>query len=83
MSMTNKVLLPSHGGQLRQIAARYRVSGEQLLDFSANINPDGPPPSVLAALHRALSDHATLVHYPDLELTELKGVLANRAKTVR
>jgi threonine-phosphate decarboxylase len=79
MSMTNKVLLPSHGGQLRQIAARYGVLGEQLLDFSANINPDGPPPSVLVALHHALSDHANLVHYPDLELTELKRVLANRA----
>jgi threonine-phosphate decarboxylase len=80
MSMTNKVLLPSHGGQLRQIAAQYGVSEEQLLDFSANINPDGPPTSVLVALHRALSDHANLVHYPDLELTELKRVLANRAE---
>jgi threonine-phosphate decarboxylase len=78
MSATHKVLLPTHGGQLRQIAAQYGFSAEQLLDFSANINPAGPPPSVLKALRQSLGDHASLVTYPDLELTELKSVLANQ-----
>ena len=83
MSTLHKVLPPAHGGQLRQIASRYGVSAEQLLDFSANINPAGPPASVIAALHRALSDPATLAAYPDLELTELKGILANRSEVRR
>ncbi len=33
---------PAHGGQLRQIAARYGIPAERLIDFSANINPAGP-----------------------------------------
>ncbi len=80
MTTTDKVLLPAHGGQLRQIARQYGVAMEQLLDFSANINPAGPPPSVLAALQRTLTNPATLTTYPDLELTELKSVVASRAK---
>jgi len=68
--------LPIHGGQLRQIAARYGLQAEQLVDFSANINPAGPPASALAALHQALEDPAALIAYPDLELTELKQRLA-------
>jgi threonine-phosphate decarboxylase len=71
-----QVSLPPHGGQLRQIAARYGVPAKQLIDFSANINPAGPPASALAALQRALADPATLAAYPDLELTELKNILA-------
>jgi threonine-phosphate decarboxylase len=69
--------LPLHGGQLRNIAARYGASVEKLLDFSANINPDGPPASVVAAIQRALEDPTTLTAYPDLELTELKQAVAN------
>jgi threonine-phosphate decarboxylase len=68
--------LPAHGGQLRPIATRYGFRPEQLLDFSANINPSGPPASVLVALQRALSDPASLIAYPDLELTRLKKALA-------
>jgi threonine-phosphate decarboxylase len=75
--VTHKIMVPVHGGQLPQIAARYGFSAEQLLDFSANINPAGPPSSVLNALQKSLADHASLVTYPDLELTELKRVLAS------
>jgi threonine-phosphate decarboxylase len=68
-----------HGGQLRHIAAQYGVAAEELLDFSANINPDGPSPSVITAIQRALAEPATLIAYPDLELTQLKGAIANYA----
>jgi len=63
--------LPAHGGQLRQIAERFGVSASGMLDFSANINPEGPPASVIQALNQALSDPATLSNYPDLEEREL------------
>ena len=63
---------PSHGGQLPRIAARFNIPIERLIDFSANINPEGPPASVLAALHRALEDPATLTNYPDLDIQALK-----------
>jgi threonine-phosphate decarboxylase len=67
---------PVHGGQLWQIAARFGIQTEQLLDFSANINPAGPPPSLMTAIQRALAAPTTLTTYPDLELTELKRAIA-------
>lgn len=67
---------PIHGGQLRQIATRFGIPEERLTDFSANINPIGPPSSALAAIRRALEHPATLSTYPDLELIELKRTIA-------
>jgi threonine-phosphate decarboxylase len=68
--------LPIHGGQLRQIAERFGIPVSQLLDFSANINPEGPPPAVVATLHASLEDPTSLGCYPDLEQTELRHSLA-------
>ena len=76
MSASAHLFLPAHGGQLRQIAAHYQIPAEVLTDFSANINPAGPPPSVLAAMRRAFDRPATLIAYPDLELIELKQTIA-------
>ena len=70
---------PLHGGQLRQIAERFGVPVSELLDFSANINPNGPPPSVLSTLHASLDDPSTLTAYPDLQHTDLKRSLARYA----
>jgi threonine-phosphate decarboxylase len=71
--------LPIHGGQLRQIAERFGIPVSQLLDFSANINPEGPPPAVIPALRASLEDPTTLGCYPDLEQTELRRSLARYA----
>jgi threonine-phosphate decarboxylase len=79
MSESSRTSPPVHGGQLWQIAARYGVQAEALLDFSANINPAGPPRSVLMAIQQALMNPATLSTYPDLELTDLKHAIAENA----
>jgi threonine-phosphate decarboxylase len=70
---------PLHGGQLRQISERYGIPVKALLDFSANINPDGAPPSVLSTIRRTLEDPETLTTYPDLEMADLKQVMAKSA----
>jgi threonine-phosphate decarboxylase len=70
---------PAHGGQLRQIAAHFGIPKERLTDFSANINPIGPPSSALTAIWRALEHPAALSAYPDLELMELKRTVADCA----
>jgi threonine-phosphate decarboxylase len=70
---------PIHGGQLRQIAERFGIPVSQLLDFSANINPEGPPPAVIPTLHASLEDPATLGCYPDMNQTELKQSIARYA----
>ncbi len=70
---------PPHGGQLRQLSERFGISASQLLDFSANINPQGPPTSVLEALRAALESPANLTSYPDLDQAELKSCIASSA----
>ncbi len=71
--------LPLHGGQLRRIAERYGLAQARLIDFSANINPGGPPPALLTALREGAEDPRMLCDYPDLELPELRTALARYA----
>lgn len=70
---------PLHGGQLRRIAETYAIPIADLIDFSANLNPDGPPSSVLSALRESLNSSRVVSAYPDLELPELKNTIAHFA----
>ena len=74
--MIADVSTPQHGGQLRKIAERFGVPLVSLLDFSANINPEGPSSFAMDALHQALKDPATLTAYPDLEETQLRNAIS-------
>jgi threonine-phosphate decarboxylase len=71
--------VPLHGGQLRQISERFNIPSSRLIDFSANINPDGPPPAVLSTLRKRLEDISMLTAYPDLEQAGLKQSIADYA----
>src|ERR1035441_446120 len=66
-----------HGGNLRELAKRAGRDQDQILDFSASINPLGPPDGLRAALARGID---RVVHYPDPDCTELVEVLAQRHK---
>lgn len=77
--MSAEVSIPAHGGQLRKIAAMCGVRAEGLLDFSANINPEGASALALRALRDALQEPARLREYPDLEEMELKLALGAAA----
>jgi threonine-phosphate decarboxylase len=72
---------PVHGGQLRELADRFGIPVAELLDFSANINPAGPPPGVLPSLRASLDNIATLTTYPDVEQAELRLAIARYAGT--
>ena len=63
-----------HGGNLRALALRAGLDQEHVLDFSASVNPLGPPDGLRAALARATD---RLVHYPDPDCTELVQLLAH------
>lgn len=71
--------VPLHGGQLKGISQRFGIQVSDLLDFSANINPEGPPESVLSHLRVSLDQPSTLSNYPDIDETELKQALARYA----
>ena len=74
---------PAHGGQVRQVALAYGLDPEAILDFSANINPEGPSPEVMAALRRSVEDPGTLACYPDLQLTDLRTAIVNHLGKAR
>jgi len=62
-----------HGGNLRELARQAGCLPEELLDFSANINPLGPPQMLRATISRGLD---ALLHYPDPVSTDLVRVAA-------
>jgi threonine-phosphate decarboxylase len=53
-----------HGGRVYEAARHWGIAPEEVIDFSANINPFGPPPAVLAAIEKGLT-LVTLRSYPD------------------
>ncbi|WP_318358394.1 threonine-phosphate decarboxylase CobD [Enterobacter sp.] len=62
-----------HGGNIREAAGLLGIAPEALLDFSANINPAGMPPSLV----RALVDNIHVAgRYPDVEYRSLHQQLA-------
>jgi threonine-phosphate decarboxylase len=63
-----------HGGNVFAVARQLGVQPEGILDFSASINPLGPPPGVREAVTAAFE---RLVHYPDSGCTELTAALAS------
>lgn len=66
---------PTHGGNVYKAAQEQRVPVEQIIDFSASINPLGPPAAVLRAIRSALKQ---IVHYPDPDCRQLRHELAQR-----
>lgn len=67
-------LRPVHGGNLAWAAEIAGCSPAALVDFSASINPLGPPASVLAAIQGAIP---SLRHYPDPTYTSLRHALGD------
>ncbi|HTX55309.1 MAG TPA: cobyric acid synthase [Candidatus Baltobacteraceae bacterium] len=65
----------AHGGNLYQLARTAGKAEQDLLDFSANINPLGPPEWLRAVLSAQVS---RLVHYPDPDCSLLVEALADR-----
>lgn len=58
-----------HGGDIRTLAHRAGCRPDELLDFSANVNPLGPPDGLRQAVSRSLGD---VVDYPDPNCTALR-----------
>lgn len=65
---------PIHGGNLNWAAKIAGCPPSMLLDFSASINPLGPPKSAINAIEKGLRG---LEHYPDPNYPELRLTLGN------
>lgn len=64
-----------HGGDRETAAAVFGGEAADFLDFSANINPLGPPEGVQEVLHNGLQ---SVIRYPDPGHREFKNLLARR-----
>jgi threonine-phosphate decarboxylase len=67
-----------HGGDVLSVAQAFGRDPATLLDFSANINPLGPPPGVLDVLREAVAAPSLLSAYPDPQARALVAALAAR-----
>jgi threonine-phosphate decarboxylase len=65
----------THGGRVYEASRRWGIDPDQVIDFSANINPLGPPQGVLAAVESSLS-LVNLRVYPDAH--DFVSALADR-----
>lgn len=66
---------PVHGGDVLAAAARWGLDPAAIADFSANINPFGPPAGVLAAVAASVTG---VRHYPEPYSRSLRAALARR-----
>ncbi len=64
-----------HGGNIWRLAEEVGMTADQICDFSANINPLGPPPWAGSVINRNID---SLVNYPDPECAALKEKIAER-----
>ncbi len=62
-----------HGGNVKELCARFGIQENSVMDFSSNVNPFPLPRSVLEALH---SCTRKLSAYPDRECLDLRKALA-------
>lgn len=69
------MMQPIHGGNVYKVAREQRIPVGRILDFSASINPLGPPATGLLAIRAALKQ---IVHYPDPDCWQLKQELAQQ-----
>lgn len=65
-----------HGGRVWELARELGCAPEEILDFSANLNPFGPPEGVLRVIREALPQ--ALSAYPDNEAPALRRLLCER-----
>jgi threonine-phosphate decarboxylase len=65
-----------HGGRIHAAARELGIPPEDFLDFSANLNPLGPPEGVMSLLRNAGPE--LVAAYPDSEAPQLRALLTAR-----
>ncbi len=62
-----------HGGGVHQAARECALPLNEILDFSASINPLGMPPAVMVAAQKGLAE---ALYYPEIDAASLTAALA-------
>ena len=66
-----------HGGNIHAAASAKAIEIDELLDFSANINPLGAPEWVRSCVSSGLD---SILHYPDPAASALKKIISEKYK---
>ena len=64
-----------HGGNSAEIAQKYGLDEQAIIDFSSNINPLGFPTGIRNLLKR---DASVITRYPDTHSSHLRKMIASR-----
>lgn len=67
-------MIPNHGGNIREAVEKYNILPENIIDFSANINPLGLSSRVKEAI---IKNFDQILHYPDPECKTLRQEFSN------
>ena len=78
--MKNSGNTPQHGGNIYHYSRKYGIPVEKIVDFSASINPLGPPKAAVAAIKAAIP---SLINYPDPDSTLIKDALSRHLRVDR
>ena len=77
--MSEETKCRQHGGDVWGFSRKYKIPVEKIIDFSAPINPFGPPPKAIKAIRK----FAGLVKfYPDQNPVDLKKSIVEYVKEI-
>ncbi|MGR3304037.1 MAG: threonine-phosphate decarboxylase CobD [Candidatus Scalindua sp.] len=68
-------MLNGHGGNINQLCKKYGLNPDEIIDFSASINPLGCPEDVHKVIRERFDD---IKNYPDSECTKLRKAIADK-----
>ncbi|MBC8552993.1 MAG: threonine-phosphate decarboxylase [Candidatus Brocadiales bacterium] len=68
-------MLNGHGGNVKQLCEKYGLNLDEIIDFSASINPLGCPAYIRNAVAEQFND---IQHYPDSQCTDLRKAIAEK-----
>lgn len=68
-------MLNEHGGNINKICDAYGLNPDEIIDFSASINPLGYPDNVRKVLLERFDD---ILNYPDSECVNLRKAIAKK-----
>ncbi len=68
-------MLNGHGGNINQLCNKYGLNPDEIIDFSASVNPLGCPEDVHKVILQRFDD---IKNYPDSECTNLRNAIADK-----
>jgi threonine-phosphate decarboxylase len=69
-------MLDGHGGNINQLCNKYGLNPDEIIDFSASVNPLGCPEDVHRVILERFDD---IKNYPDSECANLRKTIADKA----